>query len=59
MVSFYVMTPSGFEVEYGWGGRLIDDAVWQVVRHRNGNIWGHRSRRVPVREPVPAGVTHG
>jgi len=57
MVSFYVMTPSGFEVEYGWGGRLIDDAVWQVVRHRNGNIWGHRSRRAPVREPVPVGVT--
>jgi 2,3-dihydroxybiphenyl 1,2-dioxygenase len=59
MVSFYVMTPSGFEVEYGWGGRLIDDAVWQVVRHWNGNIWGHRSRRAPVREPVPVGATHG
>jgi 2,3-dihydroxybiphenyl 1,2-dioxygenase len=59
MISFYVMTPSGFEVEYGWGGRLIDDAVWQVVRHRNGNIWGHRSRRAPVREPLPVGATHG
>jgi 2,3-dihydroxybiphenyl 1,2-dioxygenase len=59
MVSFYVMTPSGFEVEYGWGGRLIDDAVWQVARHRNGNIWGHHSRRVPVREPVPVAVRHG
>ncbi len=59
MVSFYVMTPSGFEVEYGWGGRLIDDSVWQVVRHRNGNIWGHRSQRAPVREPVPVGVTRG
>jgi extradiol dioxygenase len=57
MISFYVTTPSGFEVEYGWGGRLIDDAVWQVVRHRNGNIWGHRSRRAPVREPAPVGAT--
>jgi 2,3-dihydroxybiphenyl 1,2-dioxygenase len=59
MVSFYMTTPSGFEVEYGWGGRLIDDAVWQVVRHRTGNIWGHRSRRASVREAVPVGVRQG
>jgi extradiol dioxygenase len=59
MVSFYVVTPSGFEVEYGWGGRLIDDSVWQVVRHRNGNIWGHRSRRAPLQEPVPVGARQG
>jgi extradiol dioxygenase len=48
MVSVYLVTPSGFEVEYGWGGRLIDDAVWQVVRHDRGTLWGHK---VP---PAPA-----
>lgn len=42
MVSFYVVTPSGFEVEYGWGGRLVDDAVWQVQRHDRGALWGHK-----------------
>ena len=42
MVSFYVMTPSGFEIEYGWGGRLIDDATWQVQRHDRGSLWGHK-----------------
>ena len=42
MVSFYVITPSGFEVEYGWGGRLIDDSVWQVQRHDRGALWGHK-----------------
>ncbi len=42
MVSFYVVTPSGFEVEYGWGGRLIDDSVWQVQRHDRGALWGHK-----------------
>ena len=42
MVSFYVVTPSGFEVEYGWGGRLIDDEVWQVQRHDRGALWGHK-----------------
>ena len=25
MTSFYVRTPSGFEIEYGTGGRLVDD----------------------------------
>lgn len=42
MVSFYVVSPSGFEVEYGWGGRLIDDSVWQVQRHDRGALWGHK-----------------
>jgi biphenyl-2,3-diol 1,2-dioxygenase len=30
MVSFYLRTPSGFAVEYGWGAREVDDATWQV-----------------------------
>jgi hypothetical protein len=40
MVSFYMVTPSGFEVECGWGGRLVDDATWQVQRHDRGGLWG-------------------
>ncbi len=43
MVSFYVKTPSGFLLEYGWGGRLVDDSTWQageVVGPRS--LWGHR-----------------
>lgn len=42
MVSFYAQSPSGFQVEYGWGGRLIDDASWRVQTHRAASIWGHR-----------------
>jgi 2,3-dihydroxybiphenyl 1,2-dioxygenase len=42
MVSFYVQTPSGFGLEYGWGGRLIDDETWQVNTYDSANIWGHR-----------------
>lgn len=42
MVSFYVQSPSGFQVEYGWGGRLIDDTLWRVQTHRAASIWGHR-----------------
>ena len=42
MVSFYMRTPSGFEVEYGYGARTIDDSVWKVQRHEAPSIWGHR-----------------
>lgn len=42
MMSFYMVTPSGFEVEYGWGGRVVDDATWQVQYHQSGSMWGHR-----------------
>jgi 2,3-dihydroxybiphenyl 1,2-dioxygenase len=42
MMSFYMTSPSGFEVEYGWGGRVVDDATWQVQYHQSGSMWGHR-----------------
>jgi len=42
MFSFYVKTPSGFAVEYGWGGLLIeDDETWQVQTFDRLNNWGH------------------
>lgn len=42
MVSFYMETPSGFEVEYGFGAREIDDSEWEVQLHRAPSMWGHR-----------------
>ena len=41
MFSFYARTPSGFDVEFGWGGRKIDDATWKVERYDRTSIWGH------------------
>lgn len=41
-MSFYMRSPSGFEVEYGWGGRVVDDSTWQVQHHTSGSMWGHR-----------------
>jgi len=41
MVSFYVITPSGFEVEFGWGGREIDDSTWQAGEYDAISLWGH------------------
>jgi biphenyl-2,3-diol 1,2-dioxygenase len=55
MVSFYLRTPSGFEVEYGWGGRTVDDIIWQVQHHTKGSIWGHRPlAAAQVQEAVAA-----
>lgn len=43
MTSFYVRSPSGFEVEYGSGGVVIDDEHWQVSAYDAESTWGHRS----------------
>lgn len=58
MVSFYVRTPSGFLLEYGWGGRLIDDATWQVEEVTRRSIWGH-ARVGPQPGASPIGMPAG
>jgi len=47
MTSFYAVTPSGFQVEYGHGGIEIDDTAWEVRTYDAASTWGHRS-------PAPA-----
>jgi hypothetical protein len=48
MTSFYTNTPSGFFVEYGWGGRLIDPASWQPHETFDGpSYWGHERLHMP------------
>ena len=42
MISFYLLTPSGFQVEIGYGGVEIDDATWQPCTHDTIAVWGHR-----------------
>jgi biphenyl-2,3-diol 1,2-dioxygenase len=41
MVSFYMQSPSGFQVECGHGGVEIDDD-WEVAHYDAPSIWGHR-----------------
>ncbi|MGA9276189.1 VOC family protein [Ilumatobacter sp.] len=43
MVSFYSRSPSGFDVEFGCGGLLVDDATWTVAQITQPSFWGHRS----------------
>ncbi|WP_067735850.1 VOC family protein [Novosphingobium naphthalenivorans] len=42
MTSYYANSPSGFFVENGWGGRLIDPATWTPHETHDGpSFWGH------------------
>jgi 2,3-dihydroxybiphenyl 1,2-dioxygenase len=42
MLSFYMRTPSGFQIEVGWGGRELDDD-FRVEQYDGAyaSIWGH------------------
>ena len=42
MVSFYSRSPSGFDVEFGFGGLLVDEATWTVTEITEPSFWGHR-----------------
>lgn len=42
VTSFYVRTPSGFDLEYGTGGITIDDASWEPLIYDTTSLWGHR-----------------
>jgi len=41
MVSFYVRTPGGFDIEYGTDGLLVDDATWVSRESTAVSLWGH------------------
>ncbi len=41
MTSFYAVTPSGFSLEFGWGGIVIDDDDWEVRTYSQLSDWGH------------------
>ncbi|MET8468632.1 VOC family protein [Streptomyces sp. NPDC006422] len=62
MFSFYVFTPSGFSIEYGWGGLIIDDATWEVRTLDKLHSWGHRPpgavAEVLAAAPTPHGEAH-
>ncbi|MFN8147547.1 MAG: VOC family protein [Candidatus Nanopelagicales bacterium] len=45
MMSFYVNSPSGFQIEYGTGGLLIDDDTWRPSRYDVPNFWGHEHQK--------------
>lgn len=41
MLGFYVRTPSGFDLEIGCDGLVIDPATWRTTAHEKISDWGH------------------
>ncbi|HEX6000185.1 MAG TPA: VOC family protein [Hyphomicrobiaceae bacterium] len=55
MTSFYTHTPSGFMVEYGWGGKSIDPATWVATERTIGpSLWGHERSWLPPEKRAEA-----
>lgn len=44
MISTYLFSPSVLRIEYGFGGREIDD-LWEPKSYTETSIWGHRELR--------------
>lgn len=48
MTSFYAHSPSGFFVENGWGGRVVDPDTWEPHETFDGpSFWGHERLYLP------------
>jgi 2,3-dihydroxybiphenyl 1,2-dioxygenase len=41
-LSFYMRTPSGFRVEYGWDSKTTDEGDWPVREYERSSVWGHK-----------------
>ena len=41
MLSFYMKTPGGFDVEFGCEGRQVDDHDWIARESTAASLWGH------------------
>ncbi|WP_440713626.1 VOC family protein [Gordonia sp. FQ] len=45
-LSFYCVTPSGFELEVGWDPIVVTpelEEAWQVVTYQGISVWGHNT----------------
>lgn len=66
MTSIYISTPSSMQIEYGYGGLVVDDLSWIARTYDQPSYWGHRRpsatrsrvpgivRRIAPQKPAPA-----
>ena len=47
-LSFYVVSPSGFEVEIGWNPIRVDEQAWNPSVHKGISLWGHRPENLTL-----------
>ena len=41
MISFYMRSPSNFDIEYGYGGAVVDWQEHIVHEFTRVSLWGH------------------
>lgn len=41
-LSFYVISPSGFEIEFGWAPLVVDENTWKPTKYFAISSWGHK-----------------
>lgn len=51
MTSTYVGTPSGFQIELGYGGLVVDDLSWIARTYNKPSFWGHRYTEAAISTP--------
>ena len=51
MLSFYAMTPSNFQFEFGWGARTVDENTWEPTTYDHISEWGHHPPQVVSARP--------
>ncbi|MBN3815759.1 extradiol ring-cleavage dioxygenase [Paraburkholderia sp. Se-20369] len=47
-LSFYVETPSGFEIELGWNPIVVDERTWRTTVYQGISLWGHRPENLTL-----------
>jgi 2,3-dihydroxybiphenyl 1,2-dioxygenase len=52
MFSFYMVSPSGFGIEYGAGGIVVDDNNWSIKHYSELSDWGHQLNPPPGAPPA-------
>ena len=51
ITSFYLFTPSGWAMEYGYNGHLVDDETWETKYYNSTSSWGHKPGAPPGHWP--------
>ncbi len=55
VTSYYLKSPSGFMLEYGWGGKEVTPGSWQANEVTVGpSLWGHDRTWLPDDQRVKA-----
>jgi 2,3-dihydroxybiphenyl 1,2-dioxygenase len=47
-LSYYAITPSGFEWEVGWNPIVVDEKTWAPTTYQGISIWGHARQQTII-----------